>query len=147
MRTIRTIAILSIVAVSLLVMGFGPRAAEAGNICIDAGYVYDLTYVPQEGRYNVIGYIQGMDATCSGMAYLNSAGHIIIGLNTAWKWEAGGSIYDPTSVVYIDLTAGTYDITYFGDSESARDFQGTASIVPCGLTSEAGLGGGQNDRK
>jgi hypothetical protein len=147
MRTIRAIVVSSIVAVSLLVMGIGLKSAEAGNICIDCDgdYVYDLTYVFQEGRYSVIGNIQGEDATCSGMAYVNSAGHVIIGLNTAWPWETG-SYLDPTSVVYIDLTAGTYDITYFGASSSPRDNQGTAVIVPCGLTSETGPGGGQNNR-
>jgi hypothetical protein len=139
MRKIKAIVGSLVLAVSFMFMGPGLNVAEAGNICIQCSddYTYNLNYVDHEGKWDVVGRIVGENALCSGTALVNPAGHIVIGLNTAWAWGTGGYT-DPTSVVYMDLTAGTYDITYFGDSSGARNFQGTVSIVPCGTSMETG---------
>jgi len=147
MRNIKAIVGSLVLAVSFMFMGPGLNAAEAGNICIETSgdYTYNLNYVDHEGKWDMVGRIVGEDALCSGTALVNPAGHIVIGLNTVWPWGAG--YIDPTSVVYIDLTAGTYDTTYFGDSSGARNFQGTVSIVPCGTSLATGSRVGRNNLK
>jgi hypothetical protein len=123
--------LLLILAVSLLISGPAIKA-EAGEFCLSAGYTYRITYTEHGGGWDITGYINnaGDPIPFAGSADVVD-GDIIIGLTTIWPWGTGFYI-DPTSVVHINYSDGTYDSTYIPGN---RNFTGTISVVPC--TAEA----------
>ncbi|WP_455243569.1 hypothetical protein [Petrachloros mirabilis] len=137
-------------AFTMAFLGFGMgEALGGGKLCLDLSggeYDYMMSFDDVDGKWEVNGYLAygGTEqlATCSGTAYVNGAGDIIIGMNTVWAWTTGGYT-DPTSVVYINLTDGTYDVTYIPLN---RAFQGTVAIIPCGTFGTTDGGTGNNNR-